>query len=152
MTPTAHDPATSTGNDSGADVGVVVSPAGVLIPADLAGALLDLLATTGRPVSRRVRAILEALAVAETISLQRNQPGPPGRLEPVGAPRWCTTTQAATESGLSIRRVQQLASTGRIEARRLDGTRIWLIDQASLTQHLAEQPDDTHHPHPRGGS
>ncbi len=122
----------------------LITPEGhVLIPAGVAGGLLDVLATSGRPAGREVRVALEALAIAETISSRRNPAALPERLEPVGASRWRTTTQAAEESGLTIRRVQQLAKSGKIQARSLD-SRTWLIDTASLAEYLHRSNHDHH--------
>jgi hypothetical protein len=115
----------------------------VLVPAELAGGLLEQL----RPLVRMLRArppaqvtnLMTALAVVDrdlSVSRTRSREGPGEML--VEQVRWVTAREAADDVGCTPERVQQLCRAGAVRHRRI-GQRMYLVDLEDLHRHYRKE-------------
>jgi excisionase family DNA binding protein len=80
---------------------------------------------------QRIRWVL-ARAASWDISPERNQQG----ARPDDLAGWVSTSEAAQRLGITVRRIQQLAASGKLEAKRVG--RAWLFSASDVAK---RQPD-----------
>lgn len=104
----------------------------VMVPARLARPLALLAVTGARVIQERDGGLPLTAGMADLLAeLATAASGGPVPTVGPGQARWLSVAEAAMQSGLSARRVRELAAAGRLICKRVD-RRTWLIDADSL--------------------